>query len=116
MGLPIRRYGREAILGRRILRTKVLCDGVCCGDRIRRRRLRRGTILRVLLRRPKLLKWDGLCGCEPFWRYTLFGVLGLDEVYILILLCPPRLEIREKIFDRVGFLTCDDGGADCVVS
>ena len=89
MDLPILRYAREAILVRRILRTRGSCGEVYCVGRIRMRRLRRVTILRVLLLLPNRQQ-SKVIG-EPFLRRILFVILDLFGVYISILLFLQRL-------------------------
>jgi hypothetical protein len=120
-GLPIRRCGRGAILLGRRLRTRGSCGGVYCVGRIRRRRRRRGTILRVLLRRPKaeaLVCHSFLPRVErlvPFWLRISCEVLDLFGVYILI-----RPFLRGLKRQSVGFEgvdgTCDDWGSYCAMS
>ena len=93
--LPILRYGREAILVLRILRTRGLCDGVYYVGRIRMRQLRRVTISRVLLLLPNRQRSKVIR--VPFLLYILFVILDLFWVYILILLFLRRLILGSEL-------------------
>ena len=79
-------------------------------DRIRMRRLRRGTISSVLLLRP-FTRQDGMLFIGvPFLLYILFVILDPFGVYILVLLFLRRLNVNIKCCCSES--TCYDWGSN----